>query len=99
MDSGRQYCLYVEHCWRSRLPTTVTHLHRSSNFSDIDGIGFHYGGVLNRPCLLEIGNIVLTYSQVYHIDHAGQDAGTVYCEMQGRENTSGDLMQVANSIK
>ena len=30
--------------------------------------------------------------QVHHIDARGQDSGVVYSEMQGRENTSGDLM-------
>jgi len=30
--------------------------------------------------------------QVHHIDPKGQDSGVVYSEMQGRENTSGDLM-------
>ncbi|KAF9460806.1 Metalloenzyme, LuxS/M16 peptidase-like protein [Collybia nuda] len=29
---------------------------------------------------------------VHHIDAKGQDSGVVYSEMQGRENTSGDLM-------
>ena len=29
---------------------------------------------------------------MHHIDEKGQDAGVVYSEMQGRENTSGDLM-------
>ncbi|KAF9569657.1 hypothetical protein CPC08DRAFT_731821 [Agrocybe pediades] len=29
---------------------------------------------------------------VHHIDPEGQDSGVVYSEMQGRENTSGDLM-------
>lgn len=31
-------------------------------------------------------------SQVHHIDGKGEDSGVVYSEMQGRENTSGDLM-------
>ncbi|KAJ7225434.1 Metalloenzyme, LuxS/M16 peptidase-like protein [Mycena pura] len=30
--------------------------------------------------------------KVHHIDPKGQDSGVVYSEMQGRENTSGDLM-------
>jgi len=29
---------------------------------------------------------------VHHIDPQGEDSGVVYSEMQGRENTSGDLM-------
>jgi hypothetical protein len=33
-------------------------------------------------------------SQVHHIDPNGQDAGVVYSEMQGRENTSSDLMNI-----
>jgi Zn-dependent M16 (insulinase) family peptidase len=33
--------------------------------------------------------------QVYHINGKGEDAGVVYSEMQGRENTSGDLMELA----
>lgn len=32
--------------------------------------------------------------QVHHIDGKGQDSGVVYSEMQGRENTSGDLMAI-----
>lgn len=35
---------------------------------------------------------VLNLIQVHHIDGQGQDSGVVYSEMQGRENTSGDLM-------
>ena len=32
--------------------------------------------------------------QVHHIDPKGHDAGVVYSEMQGRENTSADLMEL-----
>lgn len=32
------------------------------------------------------------YTEVHHIDGEGKDAGVVYSEMQGRENTQGDLM-------
>ncbi|KAK1232703.1 hypothetical protein PQX77_004179 [Marasmius sp. AFHP31] len=31
-------------------------------------------------------------TEVHHIDPKGSDSGVVYSEMQGRENTSGDLM-------
>ncbi|TFK30528.1 cytoplasmic protein [Coprinopsis marcescibilis] len=31
-------------------------------------------------------------TEVHHIDGKGNDSGVVYSEMQGRENTSGDLM-------
>jgi len=31
-------------------------------------------------------------TEVHHIDPQGEDSGVVYSEMQGRENTSGDLM-------
>ncbi|KAH0838376.1 Metalloenzyme, LuxS/M16 peptidase-like protein [Lanmaoa asiatica] len=31
-------------------------------------------------------------TEVHHVDAKGEDAGVVYSEMQGRENTSGDLM-------
>ncbi|KAG6888680.1 hypothetical protein C0995_006670 [Termitomyces sp. Mi166 len=31
-------------------------------------------------------------TEVHHIDAKGQDSGVVYSEMQGRENTPGDLM-------
>lgn len=34
------------------------------------------------------------YTEVHHIDGTGHDAGVVYSEMQGRENTSGDLMEL-----
>ncbi len=36
--------------------------------------------------------MVVHNPQVHHIDGKGQDSGVVYSEMQGRENTSGDLM-------
>lgn len=35
---------------------------------------------------------LLTLLQVHHIDGKGEDSGVVYSEMQGRENTSQDLM-------
>jgi Zn-dependent M16 (insulinase) family peptidase len=31
-------------------------------------------------------------TEVHHINGKGEDSGVVYSEMQGRENTSGDLM-------
>jgi len=39
-------------------------------------------------------------SQVHHINPQGEDSGVVYSEMQGRENTSGDLMalQYVNDV-
>lgn len=37
-----------------------------------------------RPTLTEEGFI----TEVHHIDGDGEDAGVVYCEMQGRENSS-----------
>ncbi|KAI0375392.1 hypothetical protein BV20DRAFT_960528 [Pilatotrama ljubarskyi] len=40
------------------------------------------------PTLTKAGFI----TEVHHIDPNGQDSGVVYSEMQGRENTSGDLM-------
>jgi Zn-dependent M16 (insulinase) family peptidase len=33
-------------------------------------------------------------TEVHHIDPKGADSGVVYSEMQGRENTSGDLMEL-----
>jgi len=33
-------------------------------------------------------------TEVYHINGQGEDAGVVYSEMQGRENSSGDLMEL-----
>ncbi|KAH8988959.1 Metalloenzyme, LuxS/M16 peptidase-like protein [Lactarius akahatsu] len=33
-------------------------------------------------------------TEVHHIDPQGEDSGVVYSEMQGRENTSGDLMSL-----
>ncbi|KII93562.1 hypothetical protein PLICRDRAFT_49603 [Plicaturopsis crispa FD-325 SS-3] len=35
-------------------------------------------------------------TEVHHIDPKGHDSGVVYSEMQGRENTSGDLMALVN---
>ncbi|KAL1951615.1 hypothetical protein VTO73DRAFT_764 [Trametes versicolor] len=40
------------------------------------------------PTLTKAGYI----TEVHHIDGQGEDSGVVYSEMQGRENTSGDLM-------
>lgn len=34
-------------------------------------------------------------TEVYHVNGKGEDAGVVFSEMQGRENGSGDLMQLA----
>ena len=31
---------------------------------------------------------------MHHIDDKGRDSGVVYSEMQGRQNTSGDLMSL-----
>ncbi|KDQ63640.1 hypothetical protein JAAARDRAFT_29668 [Jaapia argillacea MUCL 33604] len=33
-------------------------------------------------------------TEVHHVDEKGEDSGVVYSEMQGRENTSGDLMGI-----
>ncbi|KAF7436910.1 hypothetical protein PC9H_003744 [Pleurotus ostreatus] len=40
------------------------------------------------PTLTKAGFV----TEVHHIDGKGHDSGVVYSEMQGRENTSGDLM-------
>ncbi|BFZ62739.1 hypothetical protein YB2330_003849 [Saitoella coloradoensis] len=44
------------------------------------------------PTLTEAG----CYTEVYHVNGEGEDAGVVYSEMQGRENTPGDLMDLAS---
>ena len=41
---------------------------------------------------------LISTSQVHHIDPKGEDSGVVYSEMQGRENTSGDLMSLRSVI-
>ncbi|KIL70742.1 hypothetical protein M378DRAFT_6664 [Amanita muscaria Koide BX008] len=41
-----------------------------------------------HPTITDAGFI----TEVHHIDGKGHDSGVVYSEMQGRENTSGDLM-------
>jgi len=33
-------------------------------------------------------------TEVYHVNEKGEDAGVVYSEMQGRENTAGDLIEL-----
>ncbi|KJX94947.1 zinc metalloprotease like protein [Zymoseptoria brevis] len=38
------------------------------------------------------------YTEVHHVNGTGRDAGVVYSEMQGRENTSGDLMELHRRI-
>ncbi|KAH9944050.1 Metalloenzyme, LuxS/M16 peptidase-like protein [Epithele typhae] len=40
------------------------------------------------PTLTKAGFV----TEVHHVDGKGEDSGVVYSEMQGRENTSGDLM-------
>ena len=35
---------------------------------------------------------------MHHIDGKGHDSGVVYSEMQGRENTSGDLMALRSVV-
>lgn len=34
-------------------------------------------------------------TEVHHVNGEGKDAGVVYSEMQGRQNQSGDLMELA----
>jgi Zn-dependent M16 (insulinase) family peptidase len=34
-------------------------------------------------------------TEVFHVNGEGQDAGVVYSEMQARENTAGDLVDLA----
>lgn len=36
------------------------------------------------------------YTEVYHVDGAGHDAGVVYSEMQGVQNTQGELMELTS---
>jgi Zn-dependent M16 (insulinase) family peptidase len=38
------------------------------------------------------------HTEVHHIDGTGHDAGVVYAEMQGRENTPGDLMELHRRV-
>lgn len=38
------------------------------------------------------------YTEVHHVDATGHDAGVVYAEMQGRENTPEDLMELHRRI-
>lgn len=41
------------------------------------------------PALTESGYT----TEVHHVDGQGEDAGVVYCEMQGRENGAEDTVQ------
>lgn len=45
------------------------------------------------PTLTDAG----CYTEVHHVDGTGADAGVVYSEMQGRENTQWDLMELKMS--
>ena len=45
-----------------------------------------------RPTLTDAG----CYTEVHHIDGTGHDAGVVYSEMQGVQNTQGELMDLAS---
>ena len=55
---------------------------------------------ITKPAFLTEVSFILIYKttdfntshQVHHINGSGHDSGVVYSEMQGRENTSGDLM-------
>lgn len=58
-------------------------------------------GFLNLlPCFLDhilrpIINRAAFDSEVYHIREDGKEAGVVFCEMQGRENSEADLTEMA----
>ncbi len=41
------------------------------------------------PTLTEAGYV----TEVHHVDSTGEDAGVVYCEMQGRENDADETVQ------
>ena len=47
---------------------------------------------VDGPCSISWDICSFDICQVHHIDPEGQDAGVVYSEMQGRENTPDDLM-------
>lgn len=49
---------------------------------------------LVSSCRSFFPEILIHASQVHHIDPKGEDSGVVYSEMQGRENTSMDLMSL-----
>ncbi|CAO1622067.1 unnamed protein product [Parajaminaea phylloscopi] len=49
-----------------------------------------YTDHLFRPTITDAGFT----TEVYHINGKGQDAGVVFSEMQGRENSSGDLLEL-----
>lgn len=49
-----------------------------------------YADHLFRPTITDAGFT----TEVYHINGKGQDAGVVFSEMQGRENTPGDLLEL-----
>lgn len=46
----------------------------------------------------EYVSLSFKFAKVHHIDQVGQDSGVVYCEMQGRENTPADLMEVSTLV-
>jgi hypothetical protein len=49
---------------------------------------------LTEVCLILMIVFSVNMSQVHHIDASGQDSGVVYSEIQGRQNTSSDLMDL-----
>lgn len=49
-----------------------------------------YADHIFRPTITDAGFT----TEVYHVDGKGHDAGVVFSEMQGRENTSADLMEL-----
>ncbi|KAI9460971.1 Metalloenzyme, LuxS/M16 peptidase-like protein [Lactarius psammicola] len=53
-----------------------------------------YPTITDAGFLTEACRDCLAPAYVHHIDPQGEDSGVVYSEMQGRENTSGDLMSL-----
>lgn len=57
--------------------------------------------LLTLPIIVYIDHILYPtmteaayYTEVHNINGDGENAGVVYCEMQGRENTAGSIMDL-----
>jgi len=61
----------------------------------------HQTQICNRGAEIPVACFPLAYvqTQTHHIDEKGHDAGVVYFEIQGQENTSGGLMELRFIIK
>ncbi|KAF9918748.1 hypothetical protein BX616_006122 [Lobosporangium transversale] len=59
-------------------------------WTDVDHTAYIYIDHILYPTMTEAAY----YTEVHNINGDGEDAGVVYCEMQGRENSSSSIMEL-----